>query len=1050
MAGNRSVKVTLEADVNRFVAAMGQAKASVAGFGDSASKNISLAAARADDGAQRMARSMQANRAAWDVAGKALLGFGIATTAGVGMSVKAAMNWESAWTGVTKTVDGSAAVMGKLQDDLRGMARTLPSTHTEIAAVAEAAGQLGVKAGDVATFTKTMIDLGQTTNLSAEEAATTLARFNNIMGLQNKDVGYLGSAIVALGNNTATTEREIADFGLRLAASGRQAGLTAAEVLAFGASLSSVGVEAEAGGTAFSKVFTKIADASRSGGKDLETFARIAGVSTGEFKRMFETDGAGAVSAFVAGMGDMSKAGQSTTEVFKSLGMQDERLKRSVLSLGQAHETLAANLELARGAFGSMDALLEEANKRYGTAESKLAMLKNQITDAGISMGQAFLPVVAEVAKSVGGLAYAFGQLPEPVQKAVGIIGGGVGAVSLLGGAYAMLAPRLLDSVEAMRNVSGVSATTSNRLGKVSRGLGALTGFALGPWGLAAAAGVTVLAGALGNAAAEAQATQDRIKALQGTLDSGTGGFTGATMQALASSMVDKDLWGGKGPQQGFKDMGFSADDVVKALDGDAKKRKEIEAALKKQDQAYTARVLTGIPTGGLADRGSFLAASGWFEEQTRAIDKGRESITQTKKATDELADAQLTLSQQTLTTSSSFDRMQTALGMSAEDAEKYVAEMSKVSLSFINLGDSADQGFGKWAAAQQKSISDMQNWHKNLLLIAASGDAELAKMLQQMGPAGAQLVSELVDGVDDAAQKAQARVFASAGDLSKTFINVFEDPVALGLIRVASEQLSSEAFAGFLDGLLQGGDLAALAEQYSLSIPITADTGPFTAELNGIKIEMDRTSGAITINGKPAPAETTLGELIGNVNEADGTVTINGNKAPAEMTVTDFLVYVAGVNPKVNLTVDTGGATAAVQAWKAKMSAGLSIPVYTNMYGGNPTGGLVTKKAAGGIVTGPGHDTSDTIPALLSPGEYVIRAKAARSIGYSVLNDLNALRFASGGMVPGGNTTKISPLTQGPRVVQYLTQNIYYPRPQSPALAKNKAGQKLATAGVY
>lgn len=45
---------------------------------------------------------------------------------------------------------------------------------------------------------------------------------------------------------------------------------------------------------------------------------------------------------------------------------------------------------------------------------------------------------------------------------------------------------------------------------------------------------------------------------------------------------------------------------------------------------------------------------------------------------------------------------------------------------------------------------------------------------------------------------------------------------------------------------------------------------------------------------------------------------------------------------------------------------------------------------AEGGKVEGPGTSTSDSIPAMLSDGEYVINAQAARGIGYDVLDMLN------------------------------------------------------------
>ena len=65
---------------------------------------------------------------------------------------------------------------------------------------------------------------------------------------------------------------------------------------------------------------------------------------------------------------------------------------------------------------------------------------------------------------------------------------------------------------------------------------------------------------------------------------------------------------------------------------------------------------------------------------------------------------------------------------------------------------------------------------------------------------------------------------------------------------------------------------------------------------------------------------------------------------------------------------------------------------------------GKVKLRAGGGYITGPGSSTSDSIPAMLSNGEYVIRAAAVRKIGLPTLNALNSGRyhFADGGYVGG------------------------------------------------
>lgn len=73
---------------------------------------------------------------------------------------------------------------------------------------------------------------------------------------------------------------------------------------------------------------------------------------------------------------------------------------------------------------------------------------------------------------------------------------------------------------------------------------------------------------------------------------------------------------------------------------------------------------------------------------------------------------------------------------------------------------------------------------------------------------------------------------------------------------------------------------------------------------------------------------------------------------------------------------------------------------------------GNVKKFASGGLVTGPGTSTSDSIPARLSAGEFVVNAAAVKRLGVGFLQAINglsagprvqgpALAFAAGGLVP-------------------------------------------------
>lgn len=316
------------------------------------------------------------NEGQLDKAAGTLAKVGAVGMAAVGGVTKAAIDWESAWAGVTKTVDGTEEQLNTIEQGLRDMTKILPTSHDELAAVAEAAGQLGVKTDDVLVFTRTMVDLGETTNLSSEEAAMSLQQMMNVMGTAGKNVSRLGATVVALGNNGASTERDIVRMGQRIAAAGGQVGMTETDVLGFAGALSSVGVEAEAGGTAISKTFKQIDADVRQGGDDLKLIADTVGVSAKEFADAWRADPAMAMVDFVEALGRVRAEGGDVNGILEELGMTGIRQTDSILRLaaatkdaGSEQNLLREQLELAGVAWDENSALAQEAAKRYDTPQ---------------------------------------------------------------------------------------------------------------------------------------------------------------------------------------------------------------------------------------------------------------------------------------------------------------------------------------------------------------------------------------------------------------------------------------------------------------------------------------------------------------------------------------------------------------------------------------------------------------------------------------------------------------------------------------------------------
>lgn len=384
-------------------------------------------------------------------AGKKLSAFSAASISALTLSAKSAIDFEDAFAGVEKTVDGTKEQMEELKQGIRDMAKEIPSSTTEISAVAEAAGQLGIKTENILDFSKAMIDLGNSTNLTADEAASQLAKFANITQMSQKDFDKLGSTIVDLGNKYATTEVDIVSMAMRLAGAGKQVGFSEAEILGLATALSSVGIEAEMGGSAISKAMVKMQNAVEQGGKKLDTvlkktgmtlrelelmsandsmgfkelsqsigmtstelkqlitagtnledFAKVSGMTTEQFKKAWKEDAAGALSEFIKGLGDAKNKGESAITMLSEMGLTEVRLRDSLLRAANAGTLFNDAINTGTQAWKNNTALTNEANKRYDTLKSKIKIAINKLKDMAITLGNKLMPCIEKVIEGLG------------------------------------------------------------------------------------------------------------------------------------------------------------------------------------------------------------------------------------------------------------------------------------------------------------------------------------------------------------------------------------------------------------------------------------------------------------------------------------------------------------------------------------------------------------------------------------------------------------------------------------------------------------------------
>lgn len=485
--------------------------------------------------------------------GKLTTGLTLPLVASVGMVTKAAVDYESAFAGVKKTVDETATVSYKnLSDGIRQMAKELPASAVEIANVAEVAGQLGIKAEDILTFSRTMIDMGESTNLSAEEAATAIAKIANILGLTSDEYGRFGASVVDLGNNFATTERDIVEMTNRLAAGGKLAGLTAPDILGLATAMSSVGIEAEAGGTAMTQTLTAIGNAVSLTGKgaadDLNLIAKTAGMTSEEFQQAWKEKPVVALQSFIRGLKDAQEKGVNMNAILAQLGMTGIRQSNMLKSLALASDKMGDAVDRSNKAWKENTALTNEANKRYETTESQLKMFKNQITDLAIEFGGPLLKALREgltAAKpwidTLAKMAKQFSSMSEEQQRNVlkwGALTVGAGpALSILGKGFGIIG-NLTKALGWLTKGTGKAVGGMSLMLKTFQAF-RTTGNLSSAFKLASGGAV-----ALGNATASASTSTGLLTTSMGTLANPLGlivGGLGLTTAALVYLGNEKD-----------------------------------------------------------------------------------------------------------------------------------------------------------------------------------------------------------------------------------------------------------------------------------------------------------------------------------------------------------------------------------------------------------------------------------------------------------------------------------------------------------------------------
>jgi trimeric autotransporter adhesin len=1008
---------------------------------------VEAQAARSNTAVGRLTATAEENAQAWDRAGTALSAFGAVTTVALGATVKAAMDWESAWTGVLKTADGSSVQLSMLEGDLRKLAKTLPATHQEIAAVAEAAGQLGVGVDSVATFTKTMIDLGETTNLTADEAATAIAQMANVMDpslLSSKDgVARFGATLVALGNDGASTEKQILEMAQRISGSGKLVGASSAEVLALSNALASMGITAELGGGVVSRILQDIYSAVKEGGPKLSQFAALAGQSADEFAKAFADDPVRALDAVAQGLNGVDQSGGNVVATLTDLGFLSTEEQRVLLQLKGANDLLTDSLDLGNKAWADNTALLDEANKRYDTAEAKIQIAKNSINDAAITIGDALLPALASGAEAIADLANWFGSLPDPAQQAIAGLGGLVGVTALAAGGFLLLFPRVMETIAAFRTLRTNAPGLATGIGRVT----AAAGIAAGAFVALQVAAAAFGAESKPASAAEWTATlldigdsADLAKIKLNGIAGETYNLEEAVKRITAPGALDAfDDWSGNLLNMNssldllsdeFESMGnalaalYASDPALAAAEFDAilKETGASAGVLKDLMPAYRDALLEADNAqkiaGGSAD--GLAGGLGSVEPATKAA---QEALT---KWMEMVGEADASFSDIGGAYQGVIDK-NTEIAQSTADATKDSKD------SWEDFYDGTSVSMDDWIAKLEEQAQAQKNWQDNILTItsevrqqmpadmAATADAMIDELIA-LGPEGAAALQTFREASAEERVRLVEAWSGTGMEISSEFATELSGARAV-LPVSADTRAAAEALAALL----------VEVDTSSGSITMEGDNGPVSEKLEGVRTAIDAAAGTVSILGEDGQAVTTLTDFKYSVDATTGAVTIQGTDAQGRATVVTLRDWINAQGASVKVDASTSGAAGAVERFIASYNnRTIKLGVSAETIVGNPSHGFIPGGytggqigaiagfAAGGQIPGtpPSDPTKDNLLAVTEKGrpiavrsrEWIQPEESVDYYGPAVMAAIQHRRFPKGlleGYASGGSISR-------------------------------------------
>ncbi|MFI5769658.1 phage tail tape measure protein [Streptomyces sp. NPDC051658] len=872
---------------------------------------------------------------------------GAALLAGFAVAAAAAAKFDKALSNVRAVTGASTADMAKLRAAALEAGKTTSFTATEAANAEAELARAGVSTANIiGGALKGSLALAASGQVDLTEAAVVSAQAMNTFGLAGKDVTHIADLLAAGANKSAADVHGLA-MSLRMGGLlAHQTGLSIEDTVGTLAAFADHALIGSDAGTSLKVMLQRLVPQSKEAQAAMDKIGFSAYDSTGKFVGLSELAGRMKTSfskltpeARNAAMATIfgADAVRSATILYELGSEGIDKYVKSVDDSGAAQRMAAIQT----------DNLMGDLERLRGALEVAL-----------IEGGSAANATLRDMTQWVTALVNAYSSLPPGLQHAVtGFMGIG-GAVAFAGGGMLLLLPRIAATRAALVSM-GVTATTVRTammaLGRLTLVVGGLAAVSFGVEALIknfddAPPNVTKLTNSLVDLALKGKASGELTKAFGGNLD----GFGESVARIAHAGVLDKvgdSLYN-------ITHLGSDAPDLLEARDD-----------VKSLDDALAGLVSSGSPdvaAKAFALMAKEAEANGTSTEKLRTLLPGyAEALSGLDTSQKLAAESQKGLGDAAATTA---DEMKDQ----RSEAEKLTDALK--TLNGINISSAeAEISFRKSLADLTGAVKD--NGHS----------------LDVTSEKGRNVKGAFLDAAKAAMEHAEA-VAEQKNSVEAGNAVLVKD---IETLKATMHQ------AGFSKDAIDKLTAAYAQLPATATTKVTAETKRAVSDLQAVQNKVRTTKGkSFTMTALTSTAEKTLKDLGYKVTH------MKSGQVKVSVPTGSPIAQVGAIQRAIN---GIQGKPVGIGVYLKATGSDRDANGVPDMIQSRRNGGIIHRYASGGAVlqmypfggpiSGPGTGTSDSIPALVSNGEYIVKADAVRKYGVSMLDRLNAKRYASGGL---------------------------------------------------